>query len=111
MGAGLRGGPAAGSLRAGRAEARTNAVVRASAVPARVVPVSRVLPVVPETLRALPLRVRGSEGRHRIRVAHSWTFLIRSLSCPAVASALGGPPQTRRSSVWITPCGLPVWWT
>ncbi len=47
-------------------------------------------------------------GSHRIRVAHSWTFLIRSLSCPAVASALGGPPQTRRSSVWMTPCGLPL---
>jgi hypothetical protein len=48
--------------------------------------------------------------RHRIRVAHSRTFLIRSVSCPALASALGGPPQTRRSSLWITPCGLPLWW-
>lgn len=49
-----------------------------------------------------------STGPQRIRVAHSCTFLIRSRSCPAVASALGGPPQTRRSSVWITPCGLPL---
>ncbi|CAM5284184.1 hypothetical protein STANM309S_06669 [Streptomyces tanashiensis] len=48
-------------------------------------------------------------GAHRMRVAHSWTFLIRSRICPAVASALGGPPQTRRSSVWMTPCGLPLW--
>ncbi len=46
-----------------------------------------------------------------MRVAHSWTFLIRSRICPAVASALGGPPQTRRSSVWTTPCGLPLWCT
>ncbi|SCD71429.1 hypothetical protein GA0115251_12011, partial [Streptomyces sp. TverLS-915] len=47
---------------------------------------------------------------HFIRVAHSRTLSMRCRICPAVASALGGPPHTRRSSVWITPCGLPLWW-
>ena len=50
----------------------------------------------------------GPLGGQRIFVAHSRTFLIRSFSCPAVASALGGPPHTRRSSLWMTPCGWPV---
>ena len=36
---------------------------------------------------------------------------IRSSSCSMVAWALGGPPQRRRSSAWILPCGRPVrWW-
>lgn len=51
---------------------------------------------------------RRPPGAQRIRVAHSWTFLIRSRIWPPVASALGGPPHTRRSSVWMTPCGLPL---
>ncbi|BBC33564.1 hypothetical protein SGFS_048580 [Streptomyces graminofaciens] len=37
--------------------------------------------------------------RHCIRVAHSCTLAIRCRNCPAVASALGGPPHTRRTSV------------
>lgn len=52
--------------------------------------------------------LRHGARHHRIRVAHSCTLAIRCRSCPAVASALGGPPHTRRSSVWITPCGLPL---
>ncbi len=36
---------------------------------------------------------------YRIRVAHSCTLAIRCRNCPAVASALGGPPHTLRSSV------------
>ncbi len=36
---------------------------------------------------------------------------MRSSSCSIVAWALGGPPQIRRSSAWILPCGRPVrWW-
>jgi hypothetical protein len=39
------------------------------------------------------------------------TASMRSLSCSRVAAALGGPPQRRRSSLWIQPWGLPVrWW-
>lgn len=58
----------------------------------------------------LPVPPTGPPPGHFIRVAHSWTFAMRVWIWWAVASALGGPPQTRRSSLWITPCGLPLWW-
>ena len=36
--------------------------------------------------------------------------LDAGLQLTRVAAAIGGPPQMRRSSLWIQPCGLPVRW-
>lgn len=52
----------------------------------------------------------ASATRHRDDVAHCWIFEIRSCNCPADACAVGGPPHTRRSSLWMTPCGCPLRW-
>jgi hypothetical protein len=38
----------------------------------------------------------------------SCSFCTRACSCASLAWATGGPPQTRRSSLWTTPCGVPV---
>jgi hypothetical protein len=46
---------------------------------------------------------RGRPGTYRSRRA-----AIRSSSWAIVACALGGPPQRRRNSAWILPCGSPV---
>src|SRR5437764_13423101 len=35
---------------------------------------------------------------------------MRARIWSAVAWASGGPPQARRSSAWMTPCGWPVRW-
>src|SRR6266566_7172421 len=35
---------------------------------------------------------------------------IRSRIWSAVACGSGGPPQVRRRSLWMTPCGWPVRW-
>src|SRR6266581_347846 len=35
---------------------------------------------------------------------------MRARIWSAVAWGSGGPPQVRRSSAWITPCGWPVRW-
>src|ERR1700685_3741728 len=35
---------------------------------------------------------------------------IRAWIWSAVAGGSGGPPQVRRSSAWMTPCGWPVRW-
>src|SRR5690348_9577300 len=35
---------------------------------------------------------------------------MRSRIWSAVACGSGGPPQVRRSSLWMTPCGWPVRW-
>ena len=48
--------------------------------------------------------VHGSARRDR-GVRASGCVAMRSSSCSIVAWALGGPPQSRRSSAWILPCG------
>src|SRR5580692_8510341 len=35
---------------------------------------------------------------------------MRARIWSAVACGSGGPPQVRRSSAWMTPCGWPVRW-
>src|SRR5437773_12344970 len=35
---------------------------------------------------------------------------MRSRIWSAVACGSGGPPQVRRSALWMTPCGWPVRW-
>ncbi len=40
--------------------------------------------------------------------AQARSLAILSRICGGLACATGGPPQARRSSLWITPCGLPV---
>ena len=48
------------------------------------------------------------DGRQRSGAAQRRIIAIRALIWSAVACGSGGPPQARRRSAWMTPCGWPV---
>ncbi|SDP54131.1 hypothetical protein SAMN04487905_105111 [Actinopolyspora xinjiangensis] len=53
-----------------------------------------------ERARSDPIR----PGTFTFRTSHQErSVAMRSSSCSMVALAVGGPPQTRRSSLWIAP--------
>jgi hypothetical protein len=51
---------------------------------------------------------RDHEAGYRRDAAQPRMAWIRARIWSPVAAASGGPPQARRSSAWIVPCGWPV---